>query len=81
MEQLSGIELPLVVVHKTRSYWFTVTLHQRARGPTGKYNNGDIEAQSFGAQGNNYTTQLDVTITPDVVGKTIMCVYDALTSD
>ena len=44
-------------------------------------NNGDIVGQSLGVQGDNYTSQLNVTITPDMVGKTVMCVYDALTGE
>ena len=50
-------------------------------GTTGTCNNGDIVGHSLGVQGDNYTSQLNVTITPDIIGKTIMCAYDALTSD
>ena len=49
-------------------------------GPTGRCNNGGIVGQSLGAQGNNFTSQLNVTITPETAGKTIMCSYDALDS-
>ena len=35
--------------------------------------------QSLSVQGNNYTSQLNVTITPETAGRTIMCAYDALT--
>jgi hypothetical protein len=48
-------------------------------GSTGICNNGAIVGQSLGVQGNNYTSQLNVTITPETAGKTIMCVYDTLT--
>ena len=48
-------------------------------GPTGRCNNRAIVGQSLGAQGNNYTSQLTVTITPDTAGNTIMCAYDPLT--
>ena len=34
--------------------------------------------QSLGVQGKNFTSQLNVTITPETAGKTIMCVYDDL---
>ena len=37
--------------------------------------------QSLDVQGNNYTSQLNVTITPNTAGKIITCAYDALTSD
>ena len=51
------------------------------RGTIGICNNGDIVGQSLGVQGSNYTSQLNVTITQETAGKTITCVYDALTSD
>jgi hypothetical protein len=47
-------------------------------GPASICNNGAIVGQSLGVQGNNYTSQLNVTITPETAGKTIMCVYDDL---
>ena len=54
--------------------------HQFTRpgGSTSVCNNGAIVGQSLGVQGNNYTSQLNVTITPETAGKTIMCSYDAL---
>ena len=48
-------------------------------GPTGTCNNGAIVGQSLSVQGNNFTSQLNVTITPETAGKTITCAYDALT--
>jgi hypothetical protein len=48
-------------------------------GSTGTCNNGAIVGQSLGVQGNNYTSQLNVTITPETTGKTITCAYDAFT--
>ena len=50
-------------------------------GITGTCNNRNIVGQSLGVQGNSYTSQLNVTITPDIVGKTITCAYDSLSSD
>ena len=47
-------------------------------GSTGTCNNGAIVGQILGVQGNNYTSQVNVTITPETAGKTIMCSYDAL---
>jgi hypothetical protein len=47
-------------------------------GPTGTCNNGAIVGQSLGVQGNNYTSQLNVTITPETAGNTITCAYDDL---
>ena len=55
--------------------------HFTTTGSTGTCNNGDIVGQSLGVQGENFTSQLNVTITPDTAGKTITCVYDALSSD
>ena len=49
--------------------------------PTGTCNNGAIVGQSLSVQGNNYTSELNVTVTPETAGKTITCAYDALTSD
>ena len=39
-------------------------------------NNGTIVARSFSVQGNNYTSQLIVTITPDTAGTTVVCGHD-----
>ena len=44
-------------------------------------NNGAIVGQILSVQDNNYTSELNVTITPETAGRTIMCVYDALTDD
>ena len=54
-------------------------LHTRfssTKGDYGSCNNGAIVGQSLSAEGNNYTSQLNVTITPDTAGKTIECLYD-----
>ena len=48
-------------------------------GPTGRCNNGAIVGRSLDEQGNNYTSQLTVIITPETAGKTIVCAYDPLT--
>ena len=50
-------------------------------GSTGTCINGSIAGQSLSVQGNNYTSQLNVTVTPDTAGKTVTCAYDALSSD
>ena len=39
-------------------------------------NNGDIAARILSIKDNNYTSQLNVTITPDTAGKTIECARD-----
>ena len=39
-------------------------------------NNGAIVARSLPVEGNNYTSQLNVTVTHDIAGKTIKCFYD-----
>ena len=53
--------------------------HQRFTSANGTFrvcNNGAIVAQSLSVEGNIYTSQLNVTVTPDTAGKTIMCLYD-----
>ena len=56
----------------------TVLLHRRftkSRGIMGTCNNGSTVAQSLSVQNNNlYTSQLDVTVTQNATGKTIMCI-------
>ena len=39
-------------------------------------NNGTIVAEWLSTEGNNYTSQLNVTITPETAGKTVACGYD-----
>ena len=39
-------------------------------------NNGDIVARGLSVEGNNYTSQLNVTVTPDTAGKTVECHRD-----
>ena len=54
-------------------------LHSRfesENGTSNSCNNGAIVGRSFGVQGNNYTSQLSVTITPETAGKTIICIGD-----
>ena len=36
-------------------------------------NNGAIVARIISVEGNNYTSQLNITVTPDTAGKTIEC--------
>ena len=38
-------------------------------------------AESISVHDHNYNSQLNVTVTLDTAGKTIICSYDALTSD
>ena len=45
-------------------------------GTSGSCNNGAIVVRSLFVEGNNYTSQLNVTLTPDIAGKTIICVHD-----
>ena len=42
----------------------------------GTCNNGAIVASGLSVDGNNYTSQLNVTVTPDTAGKTIECLYN-----
>ena len=43
---------------------------------SGECNNGAIVARSLPVEGNNYTSQLNVTLTSDTAGKTVVCLYD-----
>jgi hypothetical protein len=54
-------------------------LHNRFSSAKGDYsscNNGAIVGQSLSAEGNNYTSQLNVTVTPDTAGGTVECLYE-----
>ena len=59
-----------------------VLLHQRFTDPGGAIrscNNGATVAQSLSVQDNRfYTSQLNITIVPNVTGKSIMCFYDGM---
>jgi hypothetical protein len=53
-----------------------ILLHSRSYNGSGIYcSNGTIVARILDAEGNNYTSQLNVTVTPDTVGKNIRCFY------
>ena len=47
-------------------------------GVAGECNNGSIMAQSLREQDGFYTSQLSVTFTPALIGKSIECVHDSL---
>ena len=60
-----------------------VLLHRRfteSDGAIRSCNNGTTVAQGFSVQDNLYTSQLNVTIVPNVARKSIMCLYDGGTS-
>ena len=59
----------------------SVLFHSRFTdtGTLDECNNGAIVARSLSANGNIYTSQLNVTVTPDTAGKTITCIHDPLT--
>ena len=44
------------------------------------HNNGATVAQSLSVRNDLYTSQLNITITRNLVGKVIMCVYDDMSS-
>ena len=46
----------------------------------GTCNNGFIVGQGLRSENGCYTSQLNVTVTPDMIGKSIECVHDAITS-
>ena len=55
-------------------------LHSRfnmSNGTFGVCNNGNIVGQSVEIKGSNYTSQLNVIVTLDIIGKTIMCINEA----
>ena len=57
-----------------------ILLHGGFMSSNGTYsecNNGAIMARSLGVKGSNYTSQLTVSVTSDLNGKTIMCIYDS----
>ena len=39
-------------------------------------NNGAIVRQSLGVENNSYTSQLNVTVSRDLIGKSVTCVHD-----
>ena len=45
-------------------------------GTIGECNNGAIVGQGISDENNSYTSQLNVTVSSDMDGKTIMCTYD-----
>ena len=55
----------------------SILLHSRFEdGTTKECNNGGIVAQSIGVGNYSYTSELTVTVTAEILGKTIMCIYD-----
>ena len=50
-----------------------VLLHSRFTSASGLCNNGDIVARGVSVEDNNYTSQLNVTVTSETAGKTIEC--------
>jgi hypothetical protein len=60
----------------------SVLFHNRfgnTGGTLDECNNGAIVARSLSVNGSIYTSQLNVTVTPGIGGKTIMCIHDPLT--
>ena len=55
-----------------------ILFHSRflqTEGTKGSCNNEAIEGRSLSVEGNSYTSQLNVTVTPGIAGKTIICLY------
>ena len=50
--------------------------HGRFLSAAGECNNGAIVVRGISVQNNLYTSKLNVTVTPDIAGKTIMCFHD-----
>ena len=58
-------------------------LHQRFTDPGGiirSCNNGATVVQSLSVQDNLYASQLNITVTHNIPGKTIACAYDSMTN-
>ena len=53
-----------------------VLLHSRFESANKSCTNGAIVGQSVSVVGNLYTSQLNVTVTPDTAGKTVVCISD-----
>ena len=56
-----------------------ILLHSRFNESTkvnGTCNNGSIAAESIEVNGNNFTSQLNVTFDSFLIGKTVVCVHD-----
>ena len=56
-----------------------ILLHQRfteSDGTIRSCNNGATVAQSLYVQDNLYVSQLNITVTHNILGKTVTCVYD-----
>ena len=54
-------------------------LHSRfSDGTFGVCNDGAIVARSLSVEDSSYISQLNVTITPEIAGKTIVCVHNNL---
>ena len=54
-------------------------LHARytsVNGAFGQCNNGSLVARSLGTENGRYTSQLNVTVTSDIIGESIECVHD-----
>ena len=57
-----------------------VLIHSRHLIAAGECNDGAIVAMGISVEGNRYTSQLNVTVTPDIVGKTIVYEHDNLSN-
>jgi hypothetical protein len=57
--------------------------HTSFKTPDGAFdqcNNGNITGHSLRVEGDHYTSQIHVLFTPDLLGRTIECIYNNLTS-
>ena len=64
-------------LHCTSTNNEIVLLHSRfGNGQLNSCRYGAIVASSLSVEDNNYTSQLNVTVTPDIAGKTIECASD-----
>ena len=53
-----------------------ILFHRHFHQGTGNIHRNSIVARSLSVEGNNYTSQLNDTVTSDTVGKTIVCFHD-----
>ena len=60
-----------------------ILLHRRFNSQTtaGECNNGSIIGRGIRVEGNCFTSQLNITVNSDMIGKTIECVHDNSTEN
>ena len=63
----------IALIHGTGQVGFNTTI------AAGECNNKSIRAQIIRIEGNCYTSQININVDDDIIGKTIICVHDNVT--